>query len=388
MNGRQTAAPPSGATSSAAASSRRGYLDWLRGVAVLIMIASHTLDSWTRLDERSRQGYVWSNIVGGYGAPIFLFLAGIALSLAVSSRLRKGVALAEAAAAARRRGWQIFGLAFLFRLQSWLISGGGFPGALLKVDILNVMGLSLVGCGALWSLAGGRRSRLLVLTAAAVAVAMATPIVRSTPLLAPLPDPLEWYLRPPAEGATFTLFPWSAFLLAGAALGVVLDAARTAAQERRVNVVLACAGPAIALAGYTASFLPPIYAVTSFWTSSPTFFFLRLGVLITALPVAYAWTSVRRGRSRLQEFGVASLFVYWIHVEMAYGVISLPLHKRLPFEGAFAGFILLTIVLFGLVKLRDRVAADRPNGGMLGGVWPRTRAQPGGRAPTGSPASG
>jgi peptidoglycan/LPS O-acetylase OafA/YrhL len=28
--------------------SRRAYLDWLRGVAVLIMVEAHTLDSWTQ----------------------------------------------------------------------------------------------------------------------------------------------------------------------------------------------------------------------------------------------------------------------------------------------------------------------------------------------------
>ena len=27
---------------------RRGYIDWLRGVSVLIMIEAHTLDAWTR----------------------------------------------------------------------------------------------------------------------------------------------------------------------------------------------------------------------------------------------------------------------------------------------------------------------------------------------------
>ena len=31
---------------------RRGYLDWMRGLAVLVMIEAHVLDSWTRLDAR------------------------------------------------------------------------------------------------------------------------------------------------------------------------------------------------------------------------------------------------------------------------------------------------------------------------------------------------
>jgi len=59
--------------------SRRAYLDWLRGVAVLIMVEAHTIDSWTRLDDRSRSAYGWALVVGGLGAPVFLFLAGLAL---------------------------------------------------------------------------------------------------------------------------------------------------------------------------------------------------------------------------------------------------------------------------------------------------------------------
>jgi len=70
--------------------SRRAYLDWLRGVAVLIMVEAHTIDSWTRLDDRSRSAYGWALVVGGLGAPVFLFLAGLALVLAIGSRISRG----------------------------------------------------------------------------------------------------------------------------------------------------------------------------------------------------------------------------------------------------------------------------------------------------------
>ena len=44
--------------------SRRAYLDWLRGVAVLIMVEAHTLDSWTRTADRGRTDYTWAIVVG------------------------------------------------------------------------------------------------------------------------------------------------------------------------------------------------------------------------------------------------------------------------------------------------------------------------------------
>src|SRR5687768_16979530 len=101
------------------------------------MIEGHARDSWTRLADRDRDAYQWLNILAGFGAPIFLFIAGLSLALAAGSRLRKGLSEREAGRMAVRRGLTIFGLAFLFRLQSWIISGGPFPQSLLKVDILN-----------------------------------------------------------------------------------------------------------------------------------------------------------------------------------------------------------------------------------------------------------
>ncbi len=331
---------------------RRPYLDWLRGVGVLIMIEAHTLDSWTRLADRGEPGYRWSVVLGGFGAPIFLFLAGLSLALAAGGRERKGVGAREIAARAVRRGLFVLGLAFLFRLQSWLISGGVFPGVLFKVDILNIMGVSMVAAAILWGLGRGRLTRAVLLGSAAVLVAMLTPLVRGSPLLAWLPDQVEWYLRPDPGRTTFTIFPWAGFLLAGGAIGLWLDMVRTPREERRLNIVLAILGPAVAAGGYAASFLPPLYPSTSFWTSSPTFFFLRLGILVAAVPAAYLWNRRAPARTPLQEFGRASLFVYWIHVEMVYGVLSTPLHRRLPFEQAVVAFAVFSLLLFALVKLK------------------------------------
>jgi uncharacterized membrane protein len=190
---------------------------------------------------------------------------------------------------------------------------------------------------------------------------MSTPVVRASELIAVLPDPLEWYLRPAGSATTFTMFPWAAFLLAGCAVGFWLDT-RTAEDERRVNLTLTAIGGALALGAYGASFLPPIYAHTSFWTSSPTFFFIRLGILLMLVGAAYALhgKSADFGRapslvtrSPLQELGRSSLFVYWIHVEMAYGVLSAPIHRRLPLEWAYVAFLIFSLFLYLLVRLKE-----------------------------------
>jgi uncharacterized membrane protein len=341
------------------AGSRRAYLDWLRGVAVLIMVEAHTFDSWTAPLDRTSPLYRVLILVGGFGAPAFLFLAGVAMALAIGGRMRKGMAPGEALRLARRRGWQVFGLAFLFRFQSWVISQGAAL-TLLKVDILNILGLSMVVAAALLGLTRTRAARIALFIAAAAAVAAVAPAVRASTAIAGWPDPLEWYFHPWPGRSSFTLSPWPAFLFAGVAVGEWLEGARTAPAEQRATWQLGAIGAALVAAGYAATFFPPAYDHGALWTVAPSFVGLRLGVLLMSLPVALAWTARRRGRSLLEEFGVSSLFVYWIHVEMVYGIVSLALHKHLTLPQVGVGYLLLCVLLFGCVRLKNRFM--RPSG--------------------------
>ncbi len=68
---------------------RRGYLDWMRGLAVVIMVGWHTLDAWTTPVDKASGAFWYCQLIGGFGAPIFLFLAGVSVALAAGSRLRK-----------------------------------------------------------------------------------------------------------------------------------------------------------------------------------------------------------------------------------------------------------------------------------------------------------
>ena len=107
---------------------------------VLIMIEAHVLDAWTHAADRTRPLFGYAMILGGFGAPLFLFLAGVAVVLSAESKFRKTGDFAGSWWAVQKRGWQVFGLAFLFRLQSYILSGGFSALSLLKVDILNIMG--------------------------------------------------------------------------------------------------------------------------------------------------------------------------------------------------------------------------------------------------------
>ena len=331
------------------------------------MVGAHVTDAWTRPDDRGRTLYMVIVFVAGLAAPLFLFLAGLTTSMASSARASTA-GHAAAAGMALRRGLQVFALAFLFRLQSQLLGWGALSN-FLKVDILNVMGIAMMAAAIIWGLCQQRTTRVLVFAIATVIVAMTTPLIREAGLVGVLPDPIEAYIRPLPGRTNFALFPWSAFLLAGAIAGELVFAVRDASRERLLHSAFLVAGLAGIAGGYAASFQPSIYPVANFWTSSPTFFFIRLGICTVMLPVAFAidhfhafarrqWQHVFSERDVpgrvISTLGRSSLFVYWIHVEMAYGGLAKPIKRALPLELSLVATVALCALLYAIVRWKDR----------------------------------
>lgn len=337
--------------------SRRGYLDWMRGLAVLIMIEAHLLDSWTRSPDRETREFGWAMILGGTGAPLFLFLAGVAVALSAGSKHRRSGDVTAASRSVVQRGLEIFGLAFLFRIQAWIFGWSSWR-ALLKVDILNIMGPSIMAAGALWGSAATRRARFALFVAATLAITLMTPIVRNLPWLAAVPDPIEAYIRPVPGLTNFVFLPWAGFVFAGATSGMLLDTTQTSEDERRLNLWLGLLGAALAAAAYAASYLPSPYPNSYFWTTSPTYFLLRVGLMTSAIALAYLWEARPGGVQKwspIRQLGHTSLFIYWIHVEMVYGLISLPLHKSLSLRQAWLAFACFSAFMLLCSIAKDRV---------------------------------
>jgi uncharacterized membrane protein len=362
---------------------RLEYIDWMRGLAILIMIEAHALDAWTLTADRQTREFSWSVILAGFAAPMFLFLAGVSVALAASSGERKTGSPATAAARVRRRGWEVLGLAYLFRLQAYLLNPVAMLKGVLKVDILNIMGPSIVAAAAIWQVARDFRRRVAAFAAAALAITLLTPLVRTSTWIDALPDVLQWYLRATPGKNNFQVFPWAGFVFAGALVGVLLDRARgvDARGDRtaRLHAWMAPGGLAFAAACFAGSYLPSIYEDSFFWTTSPMFFLLRVGLISSLLSLIYFYE--RRPRllgtrwksaSPMAVFGQSSLFVYWVHVELVYGVFSARLHKHLPFWDAVGAFAAFSLAMFVIVLGKNAAV----------GRWKQWRAAANERAPS------
>jgi hypothetical protein len=151
-------------------------------------------------------------------------------------------------------------------------------------------------------------------------------------------------------------------VFAGASIGALLTWAREG--RGRLHVQIALAGLAIVWFGFYAASRPSIYAQSSFWTSSPTYFAIRVGVMMVAFAALFALEQVMQrfgiGLPALERFGRRSLFVYWIHVELVYGYATWPIRARLPLWGVGVAYLLFTALIYGAVVAFDRWRLAKP----------------------------
>src|SRR5579864_5164343 len=186
--------------------SRLQFLDWLRGFGVVIMLQGHTYHSLLRDDLRKSSTFILSDFLGGMPSAVFLFLTGVTLAFLMDSRERQGASAGQRVMASLRRSGYILGLAFLVRLQLWVFA---WPGSawtdLLRVDVLNCMGLALAVLSPLAAFRTLERVRFAAITGLAVAAA------------SPLVSELDWshahplvkaYIAP--DYVSFGFFPWGA----------------------------------------------------------------------------------------------------------------------------------------------------------------------------------
>jgi len=360
---------------------RLAYIDWMRGLACLLMFQTHCFDSWLRPDLHSTRLYGLSQLGGTLPAPLFIFLAGVSFALATEKLRQKGVTSTAVAYQTIRRGAEIFALGILFRLQEYALGYRWVPWTdLLRVDILNILGLSMMFMGVLcWFTAApvislARRRGILWSFLVAAAIALLTPPLWTTWRPKFLPWPMETYINGvhtynEPQHWLFPIFPWCAFAFAGLAVGFVIFSDFARKREALFFIALGFAGVASLLLSMLFDKLPVhLYPVYDYWHSNPNFFLARCGVLLIILSLAYAWCRwgfAQKGFSPAIQLGQTSLLVYWVHIEFVYGRFSiLPKHGCSIAKATFGlAVIFLAMLLLSIGRTwykNARVKALRP----------------------------
>jgi len=351
-------------------SGRLNYIDWMRGLACVLMFQTHCYDSWLNPEARRSALFAWSQLGGTLPAPLFLFLAGISAALVTEKLRARGVPRDEIARTSIQRGAEIFGLGILFRIQELVL---GYPWSpwtdLLRVDILNMLGISMMLMGALCWLTGlggfevARAKSVVGALVAAAAVALATPAIWTSARPRFLPWPLESYINgvhnlDQPQPWLFPVFPWVAFAFAGLAVGLWTFTARAKKLESWSFALLAAAGLGVCGLSMLLDRSPYRWsAAYDYWHTSPNFFLMRCGILLGILFLAFAWCRwglPQRYFSPLAQLGKTSLLVYWVHIEFVYGRFSILPKGQCNIAKATAGLLAIFLAMLGLSVMRTR----------------------------------
>lgn len=206
--------------------------------------------------------------------------------------------------------------------------------------------------------------------AALIAAALFTGSVVS--LITPLiwtswrPRWLPWFLESYIDGVhnlgepqpwLFPIFPWCAFAFFGLAAGFLLRSKWVERFEGWIFASFAFGGLAVVQLGRWLDTQPQIYSVYDFWHTSPNFFLIRIGFLLTILGASYAWCRWGLGQWRfspLIQLGQTSLLVYWVHIEFVYGRLSILPKRAMQVRGASFGLLVIFSAMLLLSILRVR----------------------------------
>lgn len=277
---------------------RIAVVDAVRGLACVAMILWHTADAWLLREIHGTAPFERVRVVGGFAAPMFLWLAG--LSAALVTEL--GPSASRTAVALRRAGW-VLAVGYALKLLAYTVDHGAIrdlrcwptlllaipamlavllafrepaaasprtraiagvvgavvlvatyshtaglprgPEVLARLDVLHGIGAALATLALLfWGLGRvltSERARAGVLALLAVIVAATTPLWLGVSM-EPLPERVADYIArtsaPPAtSGARFALFPWLAYALCGASVGTLLRSAARTTQPFEVPLV-------------------------------------------------------------------------------------------------------------------------------------------------------
>jgi uncharacterized membrane protein len=393
---------------------RLAWIDWMRGLACIAMFQTHCYDAWLGGEARNTGFLKASQLLGTIPAPIFLFLAGISFALVTDKLIRKNLSASAITRTMLRRGAEIFAFGLLFRLQEFLIAWGWAPWSdLLRVDVLNIIGLSMIlmalVCGVVlrvfdhksvqqvppmasdqampsevlylddpnhWptgntstdnKTSSSRFRFALVAVPVAVVglIALLTPLLYTTWRPTWLPWPLESYIDGchnlgSPQPWLFPLFPWAAFAFVGLAAGFILFSDQVRSNSPKIPAIFAAIGVAAIVGARQfdhSSF--QLYSTYDYWHTSPNFLMMRIGLLLIILFLSYAWCRwgwATRGFSPMIQLGQTSLLVYWVHIEFVYGRFSLMPKRAETIAGATRG--LLEIVLFMLLLSLIRTRID------------------------------
>ncbi|WP_431157928.1 heparan-alpha-glucosaminide N-acetyltransferase domain-containing protein [Winogradskyella poriferorum] len=197
-------------------SNRLYFIDAVRAFAILMMLQGHFIDTLLAVEYRDDSNtafQIWTYF-RGITAPTFFTISGLIFSYllikakkkgTVKQRIRKGL----------MRGLMLIGVGYLLRIPifQWLV--GEFNSYFLVIDVLQCIGLSLIGVVLVYQLCLKNTLVFSVLMLQIGLLIFTTEPLYRNLQLPNTPEIFANYMTK-AHGSIFTILPWFGYMAFGA----------------------------------------------------------------------------------------------------------------------------------------------------------------------------
>ena len=345
-------------------SKRLAFIDLLRGWAVIVMIETHMINATILPELRDTGSFSIINFINGLVAPSFLFASGMAY--AVTTRRKIDSYLSFGPPLFKQLGRLLFILlvGYVLHLPHFNLGRliqGATPRQWLvfyQSDVLHCIAVSLLSLQMLLLIV--RNEKRLYRTAAVLAVGIlaVTPLMWRYDFLEVLPAPIAAYMNG-LHFSLFPIFPWMAFLFAGAIAGHLFAEGRAAAGDSgadafSVRTLRLFLGAGAALLLMSAALVPLESVLPAYenYALNPSFALLRIGIVLLLCGTMY-WYEQRKGvspASPVTLIGRESLLVYSVHLLLIYGNFgSFNFRNRVNHTFGYGEVLVWTVVLILLM---------------------------------------
>ncbi len=309
------------------------FIDLLRGWAVIVMIETHVFNATLTSANTESGFFTVLTFINGLVAPSFLFASGLAY--AVTTRRKMQDYLRFGTPLFRQLGRLLLILLIGYTLHiprfSWAhcryIAGDHAWELFFQADVLHCIAVSLLLLQVLLLVLRSEIRLYRAVVGLTLAIVFATPLMWDVDFRGILPLPIAAYMNG-LHDSLFPLFPWSAFVFAGAITGWQYLRAKDRESAGGTGAVVATMRSAAWIGAGIIAFsfaLHPVasvvYPVYDYWKFSPSFFFLRLGLVLLLCTGMFAYERLRgvSPRSVVTLIGRESLIVYVTHLLLIYG---------------------------------------------------------------------
>ncbi len=302
------------------------FIDLARALAVVFMLYGHTVNALLAPRFQSGPWFDAWQFQRGLTSSLFLLLSGFAFSVATTRHWASHTRPSKAVFKRARRFALLIllGYGLHFPLPRFVLLPQATEAqwrAFLGVDVLQLIGVTLLVTQCLVMLTRSRRVFTTAALVLAAAVVLLTPWAWRVDWTTRMPQALAAYLSP-AAGSQFPLLPWAAFLLLGASLGQLYARWDPALLTRYSNLVLLLPGAVMLSLGLSERLASQAWLGGGPGSFVPPQFLIRSGACLLMLGgLAHASRRIIHLPHVFGAVAQETLLIYFVHLCIVYGSV-------------------------------------------------------------------